>query len=119
MTPDLRRGREGAPGAGWLKGSTVDVSPPVSPAARPRPQGPRPISNPTSRDYNKASILDVVLSHAPLTRNGLIELTGLSKATVSRAVEDLRADGFVVDGGVDHVAGRGRRSTYVDVPGTT
>jgi predicted NBD/HSP70 family sugar kinase/biotin operon repressor len=75
--------------------------------------------NPTSRDHNKASVLDAVLSRAPLTRNELIELTGLSKATVSRAVEELRADGFVVDGGVDEVAGRGRRSTYLDVPGTT
>ncbi|MFF7163770.1 ROK family transcriptional regulator [Streptomyces sp. NPDC008086] len=75
-------------------------------------------SNPTSRDHNKASVLDVVLTRAPLTRNELIELTGLSKATVSRAVEELRADGFVVDGGVDEVAGRGRRSTYLDVPGT-
>ena len=76
-------------------------------------------SNPTARDHNKASVLDVVLSRAPLTRNELIELTGLSKATVSRAVEELRADGFVVDGGVDEVAGRGRRSTYLDLPGTT
>jgi len=75
--------------------------------------------SPTSRDYNKASILDVVLSRAPLTRNDVIELTGLSKATVSRAVEELRADGFVVDGGVDEVTGRGRRSTNLDVPGTT
>ncbi len=48
-----------------------------------------------------------------------MELTGLSKATVSRAVEELRADGFIVDGGVDEVTGRGRRSTYLDVPGTT
>ena len=77
------------------------------------------ISNPTSRDHNKASVLDVVLSRAPLTRNELIELTGLSKATVSRVVEELRADGFVVDSGVDEMAGRGRRSTYLDVPGTT
>jgi predicted NBD/HSP70 family sugar kinase len=30
----------------------------------------------------------------------------------------LRADGFVVDGGVDAVSGRGRRSTNLDVPGT-
>jgi predicted NBD/HSP70 family sugar kinase/biotin operon repressor len=75
--------------------------------------------NPTPRDYNKASVLDAVLSRAPLTRNELIELTGLSKATVSRAVEELRADGFVVDGGVDEVTGRGRRSTNLDVPGTT
>jgi predicted NBD/HSP70 family sugar kinase/biotin operon repressor len=74
--------------------------------------------NPTSRDYNKASVLDVLLSRAPLTRNELIELTGLSKATVSRAVEELRADGCVVNGGVDEVTGRGRRSTYLDVPGT-
>ena len=91
----------------------------MSSAERPRRAGPRVIGNPTSRDYNKASILDVVLSRAPLTRNELIELTGLSKATVSRAVEDLRADGLVVDSGVDEVAGRGRRSTYLDVPGTT
>src|SRR5215216_3041566 len=77
------------------------------------------IGNPTSRDHNKASVLDVVLSRAPLTRNELIELTGLSKATVSRAVEELRADGFVVNGGVDEVTGRGRRSTNLDVPGTT
>ena len=74
---------------------------------------------PTPRDHNKASVLDVVLSRAPLTRNELIELTGLSKATVSRAVEELRADGFVVDGGLDEVTGRGRRSTNLDVPGTT
>lgn len=77
------------------------------------------VTNPTSRDYNKASVLDVLLSYAPLTRNKLIELTGLSKATVSRAVEELRADGFVVDGGVDEITGRGRRSTYLDLPGTT
>lgn len=75
-------------------------------------------SNPTARDFNKASVLDVVLSRAPVTRNKLIALTGLSKATVSRAVEELRADGFVEDGGVDAVAGRGRRSTYLDVPAT-
>jgi hypothetical protein len=77
------------------------------------------IGNPTSRDYNKASVLDVVLSRAPLTRNELIDLTGFSKATVSRAVEELRADGFIVDGGLDEVSGRGRRSTYLDLPGTT
>jgi predicted NBD/HSP70 family sugar kinase len=77
------------------------------------------IGNPTSRDHNKASVLDVVLSRAPLTRNEVIDLTGLSKATVSRAVEDLRADGFIVDGGLDEVTGRGRRSTYLDLPGTT
>ncbi len=75
--------------------------------------------SPTPRDHNKAAVLDVVLSTAPLTRNRVMELTGLSKATVSRAVEELRADGFVVDSGVDAATGRGRRSTYLDVPGTT
>jgi biotin operon repressor len=74
--------------------------------------------NPTPRDHNKASVLDVALSHAPLTRKKLIERTGLSKATVSRAVEELRSDGFVVDGGIDVAVGRGRRSTYLDVPET-
>jgi predicted NBD/HSP70 family sugar kinase len=75
-------------------------------------------SNPSSRDYNKASVLDVVLSRAPLTSSELIELTGLSRATVYRVVEEVRADGFVIDGGVDAVGGRGRRSTYLDVPRT-
>lgn len=76
-------------------------------------------ANPTARDHNKAAVLDVVLSRAPVTRNELIELTGLSKATVSRAVEELRTDGFVVDGERHEIAGRGRRSTHLDVPGTT
>jgi predicted NBD/HSP70 family sugar kinase len=73
-------------------------------------------SNPTSRDHNKASVLDVVLSRAPVTSSELIELTGLSRATVYRVVEEVRADGFVVDGKIDEVGGRGRRSTYLDVP---
>ncbi len=60
----------------------------------------------------------MVLSRAPLMRNELVELTGLSRATVYRAVEDVRADGFVIDGGLDAVGGRGRRSTYLDVPRT-
>jgi predicted NBD/HSP70 family sugar kinase len=74
--------------------------------------------NPTPRDFNKASVLDVLLSRAPMTRHELIERTGLSKATVSRVVGELRADGCVINGGVDEVTGRGRRSTYLDVPGT-
>lgn len=75
-------------------------------------------SNPAARGYNKAAVLDAVLSEAPLTRNRLIELTRLSQATVSRKVEELRVEGFVVEQGVDdEVVGRGRRSTYLDVPG--
>lgn len=75
-------------------------------------------SNPTTRDYNKASVLDAVLSEAPLTRTRLIELTRLSQPTVSRKVDELLLDGFVVEQGVDAVVRRGRRSTYLDVPGT-
>lgn len=75
-------------------------------------------STPTARDYNKASVLDAVLSEAPLTRNRLISLTRLSQPTVSRKVDELIVDGFVVEQGVNAVAGRGRRSTYLDVPGT-
>lgn len=74
--------------------------------------------NPTARDSNKASVLDAVLSEAPLTRNRLIEVTRLSQATVSRKVDELLLDGFVVEQGVDAVVRRGRRSTYLDVPGT-
>jgi predicted NBD/HSP70 family sugar kinase len=73
---------------------------------------------PTARDYTKASVLDAVLSEAPLTRTRLIELTRLSQATVSRKVDELRIDGFLVEQGVDAVVRRGRPSTYLDVPGT-
>ncbi|MFC9351856.1 ROK family protein [Arthrobacter sp. NPDC057013] len=73
---------------------------------------------PTARDYTKASVLDAVLSEAPLTRSRLIELTRLSQATVSRKVDELRFDGFLVEQGVDAVVRRGRPSTYLDVPGT-
>jgi predicted NBD/HSP70 family sugar kinase len=75
-------------------------------------------SIPRARDENKASVLDAVLSEAPLTRTRLIELTGLSQPTVSRKVDELLFDGFVVEQGVDAVVRRGRRSTYLDVPGT-
>ncbi|MCA4134276.1 ROK family protein [Arthrobacter sp. M4] len=73
---------------------------------------------PTARDYTKASVFDAVLSEAPLTRSRLIELTRLSQATVSRKVDELRFDGFLVERGVDAVVRRGRPSTYLDVPGT-
>ncbi|NYD78307.1 ROK family protein [Arthrobacter cupressi] len=75
-------------------------------------------SNATTGDYNKASVLDAVLSEAPLTRSRLIELTRLSQATVSRKVDELLFDGFVIEQGVDAVVRRGRPSTYLDVPGT-
>jgi len=91
-------------------------SPGSAPSANRDRYGRAVSSNPTSRDYNKASVLDVLLFRAPLTSHELIELTGLSRATVYRAVEEVRADGFVIDGRVDATSGRGRRSTYLDVP---
>lgn len=75
-------------------------------------------SKPTARDYSKASVLDAILTEAPLTRTKLIELTRLSQPTVSRKVDELLLDGFVVEQGVDAVVRRGRRSAYLDVPGT-
>ena len=75
-------------------------------------------STPTARDHTKASVLDAVLSEAPLTRTRLIELTRLSQATVSRKVDELLLDGFLVEQGVDAVVRRGRPSTFLDVPGT-
>jgi predicted NBD/HSP70 family sugar kinase/biotin operon repressor len=123
-TDPFKRAQAGTPDPSkhpLLTASKLMVVPPKPVPARSayRARYGHHVTNPTSRDYNKASVLDVVLSHAPLTRNKLIELTGLSKATVSRAVEELRADGFVVDCGVDEVTGRGRRSTYLDLPATT
>lgn len=45
-------------------------------------------------------------------------MTRLSQPTVSRKVDELRFDGFLVEQGVDAVVRRGRPSTYLDVPGT-
>jgi predicted NBD/HSP70 family sugar kinase len=70
----------------------------------------------SSRDANKAAIMQAILAKAPVTRAQVIDSTGLSKATMSRAVDELRAAGYIEDGAVDTAEGRGRRSTYLDVP---
>ena len=67
------------------------------------------------RDHNKADVLGVVLRSAPVTRGQVIEGTGLSKATVSRAVDELLSEGFLVDAGADPGSGRGRPSVNLDV----
>lgn len=67
------------------------------------------------RDRSRINVLDTVLQEAPVTRDRVITKTGLSKATVSRVVDELRVDGFLSDGSVREHAGRGRRSTYVDL----
>ncbi|NWL28035.1 hypothetical protein DM794_13320 [Paenarthrobacter ureafaciens] len=69
------------------------------------------------RDRSRVNILETVLQEAPVTRDRVITKTGLSKATVSRVVEELRLDGFLADGTVKEHTGRGRRSTYVDLAG--
>lgn len=74
---------------------------------------------PTTRDHNRASVIDVISKEAPITRERIIARTRLSKATVSRMVEELRVDGLLSDGPVAEGEGRGRRSTAVDLaPGT-
>lgn len=60
--------------------------------------------------------MQAILAKAPVTRAQVIASTGLSKATLSRAVDELRAAGYVEDGAVDTAEGRGRRSTFLDVP---
>ncbi|WP_395405470.1 ROK family protein (plasmid) [Arthrobacter sp. UC242_113] len=67
------------------------------------------------RDRSRVNVLETVLQDAPVTRDRVITKTGLSKATVSRVVEELRIDGYLSDGTVREHAGRGRRSTYLDL----
>lgn len=67
------------------------------------------------RDRSRVNVLDTVLQEAPVTRDRVIKKTGLSKATVSRVVDELRLDGFLTDGTIREHTGRGRRSTYLDL----
>lgn len=63
---------------------------------------------PQSRSTSRSAVLAVLLSGRQLERNQIVERTGLSRATVFRAVDDLRAQGTVRDVTLAAPAGRGR-----------
>lgn len=70
-----------------------------------------------SRSASRSAVLSVILAGQPLERNHIVERTGLSRATVFRAVDDLRAQGAVRDVALAAPAGRGRPPTGVQLVG--
>lgn len=52
-----------------------------------------------TRIKNRARVLAVIVAEESCTRQHIVELTGLSKATVSRAVRDLETQNLIVEAG--------------------
>jgi glucokinase-like ROK family protein len=48
-----------------------------------------------ARKYNSATILDHLRLHAPISRAGLAEYTGLTRSTVSRIIDQLQSENLV------------------------
>lgn len=71
------------------------------------------VTNPSARDTNRATVMDLVMRRADLTRSTAVALSGLSKATVSPVVDELLVDGFVVEGADNQTVGRGRPSRFL------
>jgi glucokinase-like ROK family protein len=67
-----------------------------------------------ARKYNSATILDHLRLHAPVSRAGLAEYTGLTRSTVSRIIDQLQAENLVHEIGAqqDRV---GRPGTLIEL----
>lgn len=74
----------------------------------------RAISRSMARDQNRAGIFATILTQGPLSRSDVARLTGLSAATVTKAVKPLLDDGFVLEG-VEVQDGPGRPSIPLEV----
>ncbi|SDF90102.1 ROK family transcriptional regulator [Klenkia brasiliensis] len=69
------------------------------------------------REANRGAVLSDLLLHRPTTRTAIAQRTGLSAATISRAVEVLVADGVVREVSEVVSANRGRRAVALDLVG--
>lgn len=67
----------------------------------------------SARLHSRAAVLDSVFTEGSVTRAGISARTGLSLATVSRAVEEFIAEGILDEGQQLPRSGRGRRSTFI------
>lgn len=78
---------------------------------------PQPLSNPDLRRRNLVLLLETLLQSGDSTRKRAEQLSGLSKATVSRLVDELIDLGLVESTpATDEALGRGRRPDYLSVP---
>jgi predicted NBD/HSP70 family sugar kinase/biotin operon repressor len=67
------------------------------------------------RDFSRRSVLTDLLGNRPTSRKAISERTGLSAATVSRAVDALVADGVIREEAEIISENRGRRAVRLDV----
>ncbi|MGV0813446.1 ROK family protein [Mycolicibacterium boenickei] len=65
--------------------------------------------------HNRAAVLAASLRPGQCTRSDIESRTGLSKATVSRWVDQLIQEGVLQPGAELHREGRGRKSLYLDL----
>ncbi|HEY9293093.1 MAG TPA: ROK family protein [Microlunatus sp.] len=66
-----------------------------------------------ARSANRSAVLAVVLSARALDRNRIVEATGLSRATVFRIIDELKAQGIAVEVPLEALTGPGRPPTGI------
>jgi len=69
----------------------------------------------TTRGHNRALVLKAAFDADDITRTQIETATGLSKATVSRMVDELIQEGLLNEGASLHRTGRGRKSSYIEL----
>ncbi|MEV5574823.1 ROK family protein [Spirillospora sp. NPDC052269] len=70
-----------------------------------------------ARRANRAAVLGALLAGGAVTRTAVAAATGLSKATVTRVVEELERDGLVREAGPLPGGGRGRQALALRLAG--
>jgi predicted NBD/HSP70 family sugar kinase len=71
-------------------------------------------SNKTPRKINRNLIFNLIRTKQPISRADLSRVSGLQRSTISLIVEDLIAEGWIVEGSVGKLP-RGRRPTFLEV----
>ncbi|QMV19441.1 ROK family protein [Granulicella sp. 5B5] len=71
-------------------------------------------SNKTPRRINRNLIFNLIRTKQPISRADLARVSGLQRSTISLIVEDLIAEGWIVEGAVGHLP-RGRRPTFLEI----
>ena len=66
----------------------------------------------TSREINTRIALDLVRTHQPISRADLARLMNLHRASITKLVGDLLAEGLIVEGGTGE-SQRGRKPTFL------
>lgn len=71
------------------------------------------------RELNRNAVLTELVTRRPTTRKQIAEATGISAATVSRAIDQLIVDGIVCEVSEVVVGNRGRRAILLDLVSDT